>query len=777
MGHENGINRRRFLAGSVALGGGVALGRIGFPVAGAHAETSLPKGVAGTQAAAPAFAINPQPWVEPLEGVEVNPWVVIAPDNRIMIRVNQAEIGQGVFTSNPMMVCEELEGEWEKVTAVYADVNRHFREKKLFVRFATGSSSSVRSYREVYQHAGADARERLRTAASRSWGVPLDEVTAAKGILTHGPSGRTVTFSDVAAAAATIKLESSPAIKKPQQYSNTIGRPVRMLDTEIKTYGLAVFGVDVRLEGMVYAAFKQPPAYGAKLKSYDFAGIKAMPGVISAVPVDIKGLKDVPDASGIAVVANSWWRAAKALEHMPIEWEESPTKAVGTASIAQTYVEKMDEPGQLLLDRGNVEEIFAQAAKTLEATYSAPHIAHAPMEPMNCTARVSADRVDLWVSTQCPDDAAEVAAKVSGLPVEKVFVHQTFIGGGFGRRGYQDYVAQAVAIAKQIPDRPVKLLWSREEDITHDNAYHPSGAAKLKSALDSHGMPTAWLIRKVGDVYKTPEEMGPKKLLIDPRNIRSLDLISYNIPGMRVESHDLRSPFPTGDLRGTGTLWNAFIVESFIDECAHAAGQDPYRYRRALLEAAPDDAFDVNTKKQWLEVLDRAAKSSGWGAPLPKGTARGIAICDRRDRLRGGKSRGNTPAAVVATVSVSKSGTLTVERVDIALDGGHALMNPEAVIRQLRGQVAWSMGLAMHQEVIFENSRVTQSNFNDYPMVTMAEYPKQVNIELIKSDHWIYGIGEELSPHAIPAICNAIFAATGKRIRSLPLKNHDLSWA
>jgi isoquinoline 1-oxidoreductase beta subunit len=720
------------------------------------------------------FPISAQPWTTPVEGIEVNPWVAITPDNMAVVRVNAIELGQGTFTSNAMMICEELEGDWAGIRAVYADTNRHMRNKLLYDHLVTGSSSSVRSGRVLYQKVGADARERLRMAAAAQWGVPVGEVSAKSSALVHTPTSRRLTYAQVAAAAAKVQLPAEPAIKTADQYTLVGKRLPKMLDTELKVYGLATYGIDVRLPNMVYASIKQSPAYGGKLKSYNFDAIKSRRGVLAAVPIDVNavggdiGFSDgIPDAGGIAVVADSWWRAKTALDAMPVTWEASPAESVGSQALLDGFTAKLQEPGLVAADNGNVDTALRGAPKVVEATYHGPYQAHAPMEPMNCTARVTADKVEVWAPTQCPEWAATVASKVAAVPIDKVYVYPTFVGGSFGRRYIQDFVAQAVAVAKTQNGRPVKLLWSREEDIRRNNCFHPSEAFIGRAALGADGMPTAALIRKAGDVYGGKMLVGPRNVNMR-KTIRGLDTIPYAIPNLRVEQHELKSPFPTSWLRGTSSIWSLFFLESFVDELANAAGVDPYQYRRKLLEASPPEAFDTKTKAQWIGVLDAAAKSAGWGTPLPKGVGRGIAVDDRHDIPS--RKLGNVPAAVVATIAVTGEGAVEVRAVDVAIDVGNAAINPSAVEHNLRGQIAWAMSLGMRQELVFKDGRAVQGNFNDYPVVRMADYPKQVRIQLIKSDHWIYGIGEEIVSQVMPAICNAVHAATGTRVRSLPLR-------
>ena len=751
------LDRREFLVATAFVGGGMALRVIGVPprAFAKGAESPLP--------------INPQPWLPPVAGgVEVGPWVVIGADNSVTIRVNQSEMGQGVFTSNAMMICEELECDWSHVRAVYADANRSIRENGVYGRMATGTSASVRKGRVLYQQAGASARERLRLAAARRWGVPATEVEAANGVLTHAPTRRTFTYGEVASMAAAISLGEEPAIKTPAQYT-LIGRRVRMLDTELKVYGLATYGIDVRLPGMVYAATKQPPSYGGRLERFDFDAIKNRPGVIAAVNMDSIG-----PAGGVAVVADTWWRAKTALDALPAEWNAGPNATKGSPDLYAELRAKLDQPGPIAVDEGDAAAAFGGASRVVEAVYETAHQAHATMEPPNCTARVTASRADVWLGVQDPQGALSTVARLTGLPNERVYVHNCFEGGGFGAGGSRGELEQAVVVAKALGGRPVKVLWTREEDIRRPNKYHPMVAASLKAALGPDGMPTAIWVRAVGNPLGGGlTQYGKYGAAVHRQLLRGFHLLPYGIPRQRVEVHSVETWVPVGAWRSTGSHPNVFILESFVDELAHAAGKDPIDYRRALIAAAAPESFEDHAKGDWLRTLDVAAEKSGWGQPLPPGTGMGFAIDDRKAI----PARGIAIGAIVARVSVARSGTIAVERIDIVYDQGHAIINPEAAERQLRGQIAWSMGPAMAQEITFRNGCVVESNFHDYPMIRLAEFPKQIHIHYVKTNRWISGVGEEIVPLVAPAIYNAIFAATGKRIRSMPLRHHDLRWS
>jgi isoquinoline 1-oxidoreductase beta subunit len=747
------LDRREFLVVTAVVGGGMALGLLSPEEAAAEAQ------------------INRQPWAPSMTGgTEVGSWVVIAPDDSVLIRVSQAELGQGALTGNAMILCEELECDWARVNVVYADANRNAREKRVYGSMGTGASGSVREGRVMLQQAGASARERLKAAAAQQWGVSATEVAAKNSVLTHRPTGRTLRYGEVAAKAAAITLDKEPAIRTPDQYT-LIGTRVPQLGVPAKVHGEAVYGIDVRLPDMMYAAVKISPVLGGKLKAFDFDAIKNRPGVHSAVPVD------GPNGAGaIAVVADSWWRAKAALDVMPVTWDDGGNAKVSTTEIIRQYQAALDRPGIVAVDEGNAVAAFQAAgdsrAAIVEALYEMSYQTGAPMEPINATAQVGTDRVDVWVPSQNADSSLDEASRASGLSADNVFVHQTFVGGGFagaGNRG-RGVVAQAVKIAKTLSGRPVKVLWQREEEIRHAN-YHPNGIARFKAVLGQDGMPTAAAIHKVGSrSFGGIEPIGRLQNKMDVQNIRGLSDFPYGITDLHVEVHDMAMPVPTGAWRSVGNHVNVFFTESFVDELAHAAKKDPYEYRRALMLRGSGFA----RRDRWIKVLDRVAEKSRWGTTLPQGTARGIAIDDHR-RPAGTESA--SICAAVATVSVTKAGRVTVERMDIVFDHGPTLVNPTAVDRQIRGQMAWGLGPVLFQEITVESGRIVQGNYNDYPMVHMADFPHEIDIEYVKSDEWILGVGEAAVPQVAPAVCNAIFAITGKRIRSLPLRKHDLSWA
>jgi isoquinoline 1-oxidoreductase subunit beta len=774
------LDRRDFLVRSATVGGAMVLG---FYVPPASAGTA---------------SIDGQPWYRDATSPELNAWLMIAPDDTVTIRVAQTEMGTGVFTSCPMMVAEELQCDWSKVRAEYASPHRNVVEpapnwtlqvpgggdptiregggepatsggnKGVYRRMATGSSGSVRESRYYLQMAGAEARERLVLAAAAMWGVPASELAANNSVITHAASGRRTTYGAIAAKAAQIVLPdpSQLKIKGPDQFT-LIGTEQKNLDVPLKVSGKAIYSIDVQLPGMLYAAAAACPVFGGTVKSYDFSAVKDRPGVHSAVKFEGKGYV----SGGVAVVADTWWRAKTALDLMPIEWDFGANANGSTAEMIAANFELMKKPGTIVLDEGgSYAAAKAKAATVVEATYMVPYLAHARMEPGNATAMVTAHRVDVWTGDQAPDGALLRAAQEAGITPDRVFVHTTFLGGGYGGGGSSDQLRQAVAVAKTLNGRPVKLIWAREEDMRLGEKYRPMGIGRFEAALDPDGWPLAIAMRTVGDRYDTGDtSAGTYKNRVAEQAVRGLHQLPYHFPVRHYDVHTRNSHVPVGFRRATGSSVNVFYLESFIDELADAAGKDPYQYRRELVARNAE----FRDRNDWLRALDMVAEMSRWGTPLPAGWARGIAIDDRRRPSR------STVAlcAEVVTVSVSRGGLLRLERVDVVFDEGFSFVNPLSVRKQIEGQIAWGLGDAMWQEITVKDGRVVEGNFDQFQITRMADYPPQVNIQFLKTNNkWISGVGEEAIPQVAPAIAQAVFKITGKRIRSLPLSNHDLSW-
>jgi isoquinoline 1-oxidoreductase beta subunit len=629
--------------------------------------------------------------------------------------------------------------------------------------------------------AGAEARERLLLAAAEMWKVPVAELTAKDSIISHAATGRRTTYGAVAGRAAQLKLPdpSKIKIKGPDQFT-LIGTEQKNRDVPLKVTGKAVYGIDVTLPGMLYAAVKACPVFGGKLKSYDFNAVKDRPGVHSAVAIAGKGAREHDDfgTSGkeyryaaVAVVADTWWHAKTALDAMPIEWDFGGDATRTSEELFQADLETLQRPGTIVVEEGNYAEAKAKAAKVVAATYTTPFLAHARMEPGNATAMVTADRVDVWTGDQSPQFGLLRAADEAGVAPEKVFIHTTFLGGGYGGGGGSDQIRQAVAIAKTLNGKPVKVLWTREEDMRLGEKYRPMGIAQFEAALDADGWPLAIKLHNIADQYdRNQRPTGTYNNKVAEGSVRGLDDLPYHVPTFFFDVHLKNSHVPVGFRRSSGSAANVFYLESFIDELAHAAGKDAYAYRRELI--ARNAKF--TNRADWLKALDLVAEMSGWGSPLPEGWARGISIDDHRHT---GKAAISICAHVV-TVSMTRAGLLRLERVDVVFDEGFSFVNPLAVRKQIEGQVAWALSDAMWQEITIKDGRAVQGNFDVYRIARMADYPPQVNIRFLKTDNkWIMGVGDEAISQIAPAMAQAIFKITGKRIRSLPFGKHDLSWA
>ena len=731
MGHiepkQPGLTRRNFIVATLSAAGGLAIG------------VSLPSRVS-------AAPMDASPWNSEIDQPgEVNAWIVIEPDDTIVIRVGQAEMGEGVFTSMPMIVAEELACDWTKVRAEYASSHRNIVQKGVYKTMLTGGSSAVRGSRVFLQQAGASARARLIEAAARRWGVPAAECQAADSKITHAASGRSLTYGAVAGEAAKIQLATEPAIKTPDQYT-LLGKPVARLDTAVKVNGQAIFGLDVRLPDMLYAAVVTCPVPGGTLKSYDAKQALTHRGVHSVVPL----------ANGIAVVADRFWRAHQAALAVAVEWNPGAGAGTSSAQFAAEYRDAAKNgPFQNAKTVGDATKALAQG-DLVEALYEVPYLAHATMEPLNCTVHLQADRLDIWMGTQAPDMTAGMGAKLAGLKPEQVYVHNCFLGGGFGRRVINDELVHAMAVAKTL-DRPVKLVWTREEDMRHDR-YRPQAAIAFKAALGKDGMPVAIQAQTaVGSIIQSVKPMfdmsGMMGKGVEPLAVEGLVNMPYAVPNLKVDAVMKNTHVPVLFWRSVGSSQNAFAVESFIDELAHKAGQDPYQFRRKLLADKPE----------YLKVLDMLAEKSNWSEKMPAGKGRGIAIHESFGTIVG----------QVVEVAVDAKGVVRCERVVVVVDCGN-VVNPRTVAMQMESGVIYGLTAALYDEITVKDGAIEQGNFDSYRMVKLADSPKiETHLALSGGTKW-GGIGEPGTPPIAPALCNAIFAATGKRIRSLPVKNTDL---
>jgi isoquinoline 1-oxidoreductase subunit beta len=709
------LDRRSFLASIAAAGGSLVLG------------FEIPFGTRATHA-----AVSPR---------EITAWIVIEPDETVIIRVAKSEMGQGSFTALPMLVAEELECDWSKVRAEFALPHENRKRDRVWGNMSTGASRSISASQNELRRAGATARAMLIAAAAARWNVPMTECTASQGVITHGPSGRSVTFGAIAAAAADVKPPTQVALKDPKDWK-LIGTRQRRFDVPDKITGKPIYAIDVQLPNMLHAAIVQCPVFKGTLKAVDQTKLAGMNGIRQVVKL--------PDA--VAVVADSWWRAKKAAEALPVTWDFGDNSHVSSGTIgAQLKAGLSANDARIGRADGDVDRALGQAVKRVEADYEVPFLGHATMEPQNCTAHVTADLVEVWAPTQDGETALAIAADAAGMSPDKVLIHKMMLGGGFGRRGiFQDFVRQAVLIAKAV-GQPVKLVWSREEDIRHD-FYRPVAMARMIAGLDANGLPIAWKIRTSGQSIIAAVSPRVMQFGVDRNFLQGLlEDMPYEVPNYLVDFAMRNSHVPVGVWRSVNHSQNAFFKESFVDEMAFAAGADPYLFRRKLLAKRPRE----------LAVLEAAAKRAGWGASPRSGVFRGIALHNSQ----------NSICAQVVDASVGADGKVRVHRVVSAIDAGH-VVNPLSIELQTESAVVFGLTAALYGEITIKDGRVEQTNFHDYPMLRLAEMP-QVETVIVPGDGW-GGVGETAVPPLAPALCNAIFAGTGKRIRSLPLKNHDL---
>jgi isoquinoline 1-oxidoreductase beta subunit len=711
------IDRRAFLASVAAVGGSLVLGfdvPLGPPLL--RAETGAP---------------------------EITAWIVIEPDDTVIVRVARSEMGQGSFTALPMLVAEELECDWSKVKAEFVSPEENLRRSRAWGDMSTGGSRSIRGSQDYLRKAGATAREMLIGAAAGEWNVPASECRAHNSVITHVPTGRTVTFGRIARAAARVPPPKDIRLKDPKDWT-LAGTPRKRLETIDKVQGKPIYAIDVRVPNMLHAAVIQSPVFGGKLKSIDETRIGGNKGVRKVVKLD----------DAVAVVADHWWQAKKAVEAIELTWDDG-----GNGEVTSRSIEEFLRGGLEAKDagvgrkEGDVAAGLAQAATRVEAEYAVPFLGHATLEPQNCTAHVTGDKVEVWAPTQNGEATLAAAAQAAGVPARNVVVHKCMLGGGFGRRGaMQDFVSLAVRIARQV-EQPVKVIWTREEDTRHD-FYRPVAMARMTAGLDAAGLPLAWHVRMTG-----PSIMGMMRPILGrvDKHFQEgfLDDMPYDVPNYLADYAMRMTHVPVGFWRCVNHTQNCFFKESFIDELAHAAGQDPYHYRRKMLRRHPRAA-------RFIGVLDAAAAGAGWGTPPPPGVHRGIAL----NEVNG------TYNAAVIEVSVGGGDALRIGRVVSAINCGH-VVNPMTVEMQVESATVYALTAALYGEITIKDGRVEQSNFHDYQMLRLAQMPKVETVIVPGGGFWS-GVGEPPVAVVAPALCNAIFAATGKRIRSLPLKNHDL---
>ena len=715
------IDRRSFVIGTAAVGAGLTLGlKIPFGTSVVRAQDGSP---------------------------EINAWVVIRPDDTVVVRVARSEMGQGTLTGLAQMVAEELEADWTKVTTEYPTPGQSVARKRPWGNFSTGGSRGIRESNEYVRKGGATARVMLVQAAANAWGVPAAECSAANSVITHKPTGRTTTYGKVAEAAAKLTPPADVPLKDPKDWK-IIGKSVKRLDTMPKVTGAQIYGFDLTMPGMLNAAIKDCPVFGGKVKSFEAAKAQGMPGVKHVVQVG---------DSAVAVVADTWWQAKTALDALPIVWDEGANAKVSSDTIAATLKEGLDADQAFVRTQvGDVKGAIAGAAKKVEAVYAYPFLNHAPMEPMNATAKYTADKCEVWVPTQNGEAAFAATLAASGLPADKCEVYKiSVIGGGFGRRGaFHDYVTQAVLIAKQVPGTPVKMLWSREEDMTHGR-YHPVMQAKMRGGLDASGKLVGLHMRLSGQSILAsvfPQNLQDGR---DNATFQGLDpsgdfTLGYTVPNLLIDHAMRNTHVPPGFWRGVNINQNAIFLECFMDELAQAAGQDALEFRRKLMSKHP----------KHLAALNAVADRAGWGKPAPQGVYRGLAQM---------MAFGSYVAAC-AEVSVTGGDKVKVRRIICATDPGHAV-NPAQIERQIAGSFVYGLSAVFMQECTVKNGAIEQTNFTTFDSMKIAQMPKVESIIMPSGGSW-GGVGEPTICVAAPAVLNAMFRATGKRIRTFPLKNH-----
>jgi len=713
------LSRRGFLKASALAGGGLVLG------------VYLPQ-LDGRAAAAD----------ENVKTFAPNAFVRIGTDDSVTVLINHSEMGQGTFTSLSLLVAEELDADWSKVRAEHAPVDPAYNHTGFGIQMVGGSTSTWTEW-ERLRKAGASARAMLIAAAAETWKVEPKSCRAENGQVIHADSGRKLSFGKLAEAASRLKPPDDVTLKDPKDFK-LIGKPTKRLDTPEKVNGTGVFGLDVKVPGLLVALVARPPVFGGKLKSVNAERTKAAAGVRHVVEIE----------RGVAVVADDFWPAKRGREALEIVWDEGPLATLDSRAQREQYAELAKKPGAVAKKAGDVTAAMGRAAKKFEAVYEMPYLAHAPMEPLNCVADVRPDGCDVWTGTQFQTGDRDAAAQLTGLKPEQVKVHTTLLGGGFGRRAVIDshFVREAVEISKAVK-APVKVIWTREDDI-RGGYYRPAAYHAISAGLDGAGNPVAWQHRIVCQSFiaGTPFEGFVIKDGVDETSVEGAADLPYAVPNLLVDWQKAPGGVPTLWWRSVGHSHNAFVVETFLDELAHAAGKDPYEYRRALLGQHP----------RHKRTLELAADKAGWGKPPPEGRGRGIALHESFGSF----------VAQVAEVSVSGEGKVRVHRVVCAIDCGPTV-NPDGVRAQMEGGVAFGLTAALYGAITFEKGRVKQRNFHDYPILRMNEMP-EVEAHIVPSTDKMGGVGETGVPPIAPAVANALFALTGKRVRRLPIRAEDL---
>ena len=712
------LSRRHFIASASALAGSFQLG---FTLDAAQADTATP---------------------------ELNAWVVIAPDETVTIRIARMEMGQGTLTGLAQLVAEELECDWSKVRTEYPTPGQNLSRNRVWGNFATGGSRGIRDSHDYVRKGGAAARMMLVSAAAKQWAVPDSDCSVRKGVVTHKASGRSLSYGQLASAAAQMEPPKDIVLKDPKDWS-IAGKPLPRLDTRDKVTGAQIYSMDHTMPGLLHAAIKNCPIFGGKLKSFDAKQALTMRGVKKIVPVGDKG---------VAVVADNWWRAQTALETIKIIWDEGPNAKLSSASIEATLKEGLQAQDAVIGNQsGDAKAALATAHKVIEAEYSYPYQHHATMEPMNATVLYTPEKCEAWTSTQNAETALTALATAAGLPVEKCDIHRLLLGGGFGRRAVShDYVQQAALIAKQMPGVPVKLIWSREEDMLHGH-YHPVTRARMKAGLDAQGNVTALHMRISGQsIMASINANAFFAAGRDPSSFQGLNpggaegVFGYAIPNLLIDHAIRNPPVPAGYWRGVNNNQNALYLESFIDELALAAGSDPLAFRQKLLAKSPHH----------LAVLNAVADKADWHKPAPKGIYRGLA------------QHMGYGSYVAACAEVSVTGNkIQIHRIVAATNPGHAV-NPQQIMAQIEGSFAYGLSALFYGEITLKDGKVEQENFDTYEILRMAQMPKVESIVMPSGGFW-GGVGEPTIFVAAPAVLNAIAAATGKRLRTMPIQSHS----
>jgi isoquinoline 1-oxidoreductase beta subunit len=712
------ITRRTFMKASLSSAGGLL---IGFSL--------------------PTFGTSKPYQASTSEGVQLNAWLSIEPDDSILIRVARAEMGQGVMTSLPMFIAEELEADWRKIKVEYAMVDRQILEGS-FGNMATRDSNSVSSSREMLQLAGAQARERLIKAAAETWVIDASQCYADYGRIHRQGSPDSFSYGELAELASQVSV-ANVKIKHPD-YFNVVGLSTKRLDVPSKVDGSAVYSMDVRVPEMVYASVVHGPVFGGKLRSLRFNAIRHMPGVLKAIRME----------GGVAVVAETFWQAKSAADKLPVFWDNRGAEKIYSDTLKKEFFDEFSRPGKMLSERGDIVDLMDHTEKTIESDYFVPYVCQAPLEPMNCTVHVQDDRVDVWVGHQDPEAVVEVVARVTGKAAINVYVHNCYLGGGFGRRNHTDFVEEAAKIALEI-DRPVQMIWTREEDM-RSGSYRPMSAMRFKAGFDLDNNLVAMTNHSVTHSIKHDLAGRPAgSNQVDENSIAGLVDHPYDLPAYAF-SHTRKNTFlSSGWCRSGGHSINAYAIECFVDEMAAAAQVDPLDYRRQMLRS----------KHNYLDVLDVLKQESGWGKTrLPRGTAQGMAIHECYGTICG----------QVAQVTVESSGSVRVDKITAVLDSGN-LVNPLSAEEQVEGAILFGLTTALYGKLTIENGKILEDNFDTYEIVRMAEVP-EINIHwsLSGGEHW-GGLGEPATPVVAPAICNALYNITGRRIRSLPVRDYYLT--